>query len=566
MTELGADIFVHSLREEGVEVIFGYPGGAVLHIYDAIVRNEFPHILCRQEAAGVHMADGYARSTGKTGVALVTSGPGLTNAITGIATAYADSIPMVIFSGQVPTGLIGTDGFQEADNVGLTRPVSKHNYLVRHVKDLAPIIHEAFHIASTGRPGPVVIDIPKDVSGDSCPFIYPTKIHMPHYQPRYRGHAGQIKKAVQILLQARRPVVYFGGGAVLSGAAEELKQLLALLKIPTTYTLMGIGGIPGDDEDSLGMLGMHGTYRANLAVSECDALLAIGARFDDRVTGKLDEFSPHSTKIHIDIDPTSIGKCVPTDVPIVGDVKDCLGQMLEMLNAGEDPAEYHEQLLPWKARIAEWDAEHPIAYDQKPDAELLPQFVIDQIYKLTEGKAVMTTDVGQHQMWCAQYYHAQEPNLWVTSGGLGTMGFGLPSAIGAKIARPKDMVVSVMGDGGILMNVQELTTLAEHKIPVKIVLLNNQVLGMVRQWQEKFYDNRESSIDLSAQPDFMKLAEAFGVPAMQASTPDEAEKVLKEGFALDGPVFMEFRISRGENCYPMVPAGAPSAKMITSDV
>jgi acetolactate synthase-1/2/3 large subunit len=565
VTQNGADIFIESLKAEGVEVIFGYPGGAVLHIYDAIQRHAFPHILCRQEAAGVHMADGYARSTGKTGVALVTSGPGLSNAITGIATAYSDSIPMVIFSGQVPTNLIGTDSFQEADNSGLTRPVSKHNYLVRDVKDLAPTIKEAFHIASSGRPGPVVVDIPKDISGAHYKFSYPDEISLPHYQPRYEGHKGQIRRAMKMLLRAKRPVLYFGGGVVLSGASEEMTALVDLLKIPTTYTLMGIGGIPGNHPDSLGMLGMHGTYRANLAVDQCDVLFAIGARFDDRVTGKLDEFSVNSKKIHIDIDPTSIGKCVETEIPIVGDVKNCLQQLLARLHEQDDPAGFHEQIAPWRARVADWNNEHPIAYDQQANGPLLPQFVLDKIFQMTEGKAVMTTDVGQHQMWAAQYYHAQHPNLWVTSGGLGTMGFGMPAAIGAQVARPDDLVIAVVGDGGFMMNIQELTTMVEQDVPVKIVLLNNHVLGMVRQWQEKFYDNRESSIDLSAQPDFMRLAEAFGLKGMQASTAAEAEKILKDGFAYDGPVLMEFCTERGTNCYPMVPAGAPSAKMLTSD-
>jgi len=562
VTELGADIFVHSLRKEGVDVVFGYPGGAVLHIYDALVRLGFPHVLCRQEAAGVHMADGYARSTGRTGVALVTSGPGLSNAITGIATAYADSIPLVVFSGQVPSGLIGTDAFQEADNVGLTRPVSKHNYLVKDVRKLASTIREAFYIASTGRPGPVVVDIPKDVSGARCKFEYPDKVALSHYKPPTLGDPVQIEKAVKALLRAKRPVVYFGGGVGLSGAAGEVRELLELMKIPTTYTLMGIGGIPGDHPDSLGMLGMHGTYRANLAVHECDLLLALGARFDDRVTGKLDEFSPRSKKIHIDIDPTSIGKCVPTEIPIVGNVKDCLRQMLDLLHQADDPAEFHERIAPWKAKIAAWDAEHPIAYYQDPDGPLLPQFVIDTIYRLTQGQAVMSTDVGQHQMWCAQYYHAKDPRLWITSGGLGTMGFGLPSAMGAQKARPNDLVIAVCGDGGFMMNSQELATVVEQNLPVKIVLINNQVLGMVRQWQEAFYDNRESAIDLHVQPDFLKLAAAYGVPALRASTADEAEKVLKEGFAQPGPILMEFQVSRNENCYPMVPAGSPSSKML----
>jgi len=508
------------------------------------------------------MADGYARSTGRTGVALVTSGPGLSNAITGIATAYADSIPLVVFSGQVPSGLIGTDAFQEADNVGLTRPVSKHNYLVKDVRKLASTIREAFYIASTGRPGPVVVDIPKDVSGARCKFEYPEKVALSHYKPPTLGDPVQIEKAVRALLRARRPVVYFGGGVGLSGASGEVRELLELMKIPTTYTLMGIGGIPGDHPDSLGMLGMHGTYRANLAVHECDLLLALGARFDDRVTGKLDEFSPRSKKIHIDIDPTSIGKCVPTEIPIVGNVKDCLRQMLDLLHQADDPAEFHERIAPWKAKIAAWDAEHPIAYHQDPDGPLLPQFVIDTIYRLTKGQAVMSTDVGQHQMWCAQYYHAKDPRLWITSGGLGTMGFGLPSAMGAQKARPNDLVIAVCGDGGFMMNSQELATVVEQNLPVKIVLINNQVLGMVRQWQEAFYDNRESAIDLHVQPDFLKLAAAYGVPALRASTADEAEKVLKEGFAQPGPILMEFQVSRNENCYPMVPAGSPSSKML----
>ena len=564
MTTTGSDLFIKALREEGVDVIFGHPGGAVLFLYDAIARHEFPHILARHEQGAVHMADGYARASGRVGVALVTSGPALTNAITGIATAYADSIPILVFSGQVPLPAIGSDAFQEADNVGLTRPVTKHNYLVKDVRDLGATIKEAFHIARTGRPGPVLVDIPKDISNHEVEPHYPRQVHRPHYQPRTEGHWGQVKKALALISQAQRPLVYFGGGAILSGASHELRAFIEKLSLPTTYTLMGIGGIPGDHPLSLGMLGMHGTFRANMAMDECDVLVAIGARFDDRVTGKLDEFSPHSRKIHIDIDPTSIRKTVHVDIPIVGDVKNCLQRLLK-LTEGEDYSSFHEKTAPWKSQIEAWDREAPIAYTQHPEGEILPQFVIDKMFQMTRGTAVITTDVGQHQMWGAQYYHCQSPNNWISSGGLGTMGFGLPSAVGAQVARPGELVICIAGDGSLMMTIQELVVAVEQNLPIKIAIINNQYLGMVRQWQQIIYDDRLSAVDLQVAPDFVKLADACGALGLRATRADEVEPVLEQAFAHPGPVLIDFRVSRTENCYPMVAAGSPSRKMLLSD-
>jgi acetolactate synthase-1/2/3 large subunit len=470
-----------------------------------------------------------------------------------------------VFSGQVPTHAIGSDAFQEADNVGLTRPVTKHNYLVKDVKRLASTIKEAFYLATRGRPGPVLVDIPKDVSAQECEFQYPRDVQLKHYQPCVEGHWGQIKKALALILQARRPVVYFGGGVILSGASAEVRRLAEALHIPTTYTLMGIGGIPGDHPLSLGMLGMHGTYRANLAVDQADVLIAIGARFDDRVTGKLDEFSRHSRKIHIDIDPTSIRKTVHVDVPIVGDVRNCLQKLLKLIGEDEDYRSYHAQIAPWWAQIAAWDREHPIAYTQAADGPLLPQFVIDKVYRMTNGQAVVTTDVGQHQMWAAQYYHCQRPNTWISSGGLGTMGFGLPAAVGAQVARPDDLVICFAGDGSLLMTIQELAVAVEERLPIKVLIINNHCLGMVRQWQQLLYDNRLSAVDLHVAPDWVKLAEAFGALGLRARRPDEVEPVLEKALAHPGPVLVDFSVRDTENCYPMVPAGAPSAKMLLRD-
>ena len=564
MKKTGAQIFIESLLKEGVDTIFGYPAGAVLPVYDALYGvTALKHILVRHEQGAVHMADGYARASGKPGVVLVTSGPGATNTVTGIATAYMDSIPIVVFTGQVPTPLIGNDAFQEADIVGITRPCTKHNYLVKDVRDLAKIIKEAFYIAATGRPGPVLVDMPKDVLSASCEFKYPEKVELKNYQPTYKGHPGQIKKAVEIILKAKRPVLYTGGGVILSDAADELKTLAEKLHIPVTNTLMGLGGFPGTHPLFLGMLGMHGTYVANMAVTNTDCLIAVGARFDDRVTGKIDEFAPYAKIIHIDIDPTSISKNVRVDVPIVGDVQSVLRDIIKALDETKGHHAHKQTLSEWHDQIKKWAETHKLSYKLN-EKKIKPQYVIERIYELTKGKAIITTEVGQNQMWAAQFYKFDRPRTFLTSGGLGTMGFGFPAAIGAQLAFPDKIVIDIAGDGSIQMNIQELATAVQYKLPVKVAILNNRFLGMVRQWQEFFYEKRYSYTCMDdVAPDFVKVAEAYGAVGLMATKPNEVYAVVKEALAVKNkPVFMDFQVDSEENVYPMVPAGQPLNKML----
>ncbi len=560
----GGEIFVRCLQEEGVDVVFGYPGGAVLHIYDAIFQQDkVKHVLVRHEQGATHMADGYARATGKVGVVLVTSGPGATNAVTGIATANMDSIPMVVFTGQVPTHLIGNDAFQEVDNVGITRPCVKHNFLVKDVRELASTIKKAFYIAASGRPGPVLVDIPKDVTDPKIkiPFEYPKSVSLRSYNPTVKGHGGQIKKAVDLILSAKRPMIYTGGGVVLGRAAEQLTQFTRKLNYPITNTLMGLGAYPASDRQFVGMLGMHGTYEANMGMHHCDVLIAIGARFDDRVTGNLAKFCPTAKIVHVDVDPASISKNVKVDVPIVGQVGDVLNEMMRLMeHEGRTPD--GEALAAWWSQIEEWRGLECMKYKWS-DEVIKPQYVVQKLWEVTGGDAYITSDVGQHQMWAAQYYPFDKPNRWINSGGLGTMGFGLPAALGVKMAYPDAEVACVTGEGSIQMNIQELSTALQYRLPVKVVSLNNRYLGMVRQWQEFFYSGRYAMSYMEALPDFVKLAESYGHVGMLIDKPADVEGALIEAFKLkDRLVFMDFRTDPTENVYPMVPAGAGLNEMI----
>jgi acetolactate synthase-1/2/3 large subunit len=564
----GAEIVVRCLQEEGVEFIFGYPGGAVLFIYDALFKQKkIKHILVRHEQGAVHAADGYARATGRPGVALVTSGPGVTNAVTGIATAYMDSIPLVVITGQVPTRAIGEDAFQECDTVGITRPTVKHNFLVKDVNRLAETIKKAFHIATTGRPGPVVVDIPKDVSNQPAPFHYPEKIALRSYNPVTKGHAGQIKKALNLLLEARRPMVYVGGGAILGNAAAEVTELVHLLGFPVTNTLMGLGSYPGTDKQFVGMLGMHGTVEANMAMQNSDVLLAVGARFDDRVIGNPAHFSagnPTRKIIHIDVDPSSISKRVRVDVPIVGGVKEVVTELIAQVKATAQRPDA-AALAAWWSQIATWRAKDCLKYDRAA-AIIKPQLVIEKLYEVTKGDAYVTSDVGQHQMWAAQFYKFEKPRRWINSGGLGTMGVGLPYAMGVKLAFPHADVACVTGEASIQMCIQELSTCKQYHLPVKVVNLNNRYMGMVRQWQEFFHGNRYAESYMDALPDFVKLAEAYGHVGMRIEKPADVEPALREAFAMkDRLVFMDFITDQTENVFPMVPGGKGMSEMILSE-
>ncbi len=559
----GARIMLECLKKEGVDTVFGYPGGTVINIYDELYNfKEIRHILPRHEQAGVHAADGYARATGKVGVAFATSGPGATNTVTGIATAYMDSIPLVIVTGQVPTALIGNDAFQEADIIGITRSCTKHNFLVRDVKDLATIMKKAFYIARSGRPGPVLVDLPKDVQIAQTEFIYPETIEIRGYKPNLIGHPKQVEKAVDLLLTSRKPVIYVGGGVVLGNAAEGLTTLARKLSIPVTTTLMGLGSFPENDPLSLGMLGMHGAYCANMAMTHSDMIIAVGARFDDRVTGKIATFAPHAKIIHVDVDPTSIKKNVRVDLPIVGDVKDVLTKMIKQADKSKDKVtEFKDALAGWHEDIAGWKSKHPISYKQSSTV-IKPQFVIQKLRELSDEDAIIATDVGQHQMWTAQFFEFNKPRTLLSSGGLGTMGYGLPAALGAQVAFPQRQVITICGDGGVQMNIQEMATLVQNRLPVKIVILNNNFLGMVRQWQELFFDKRYSQTCMEMPIDFIKLAEAYGAKGFSTSKPSEVEEVIMQGFKEPGPVIMEFKIAREEKVLPMVPAGASLNEMV----
>ncbi len=557
----GAEIILESLKKLGVKHIFGYPGGVILNIFDLLHDDkDLKLILTRHEQGAVHAADGYARATGKPGVVLVTSGPGATNTVTGIANASMDSIPVVVLTGQVPTLLIGNDAFQEADIVGITRPCTKYNVLAKDVKELATQLKELFHIATTGRPGPVLIDLPKDVTSNKTEFIWPEKIDMRSYNPNYEGNQWMIVKAAHEIAKAKKPIIIAGGGCILSEASHELRELAEYADIPVAMTLMGLGGFPGTHALSLGMLGMHGTYYANKSVQESDLLIAIGMRFDDRVTGKIDSFAPHARIIHIDIDPTSIRKNVRVDIPIVGDVKNVLTALNKVLK--KDIREPWDEIRKaWAKQIAAWKKERPLSYNFNKDI-IKPQFVVEKIYELTKGDAIITTEVGQNQMWAAQFYKFDKPRRLLTSGGLGTMGFGLPAAIGAQLAFPDKLVIDIAGDGSIQMNIQELATAVIYKLPVKVAILKNRYLGMVRQWQELFYNERYSHTNLDVTPDFVELAHAYGAVGLRATKPSEVEPVLKEAFKVKKPVFMDFVVDWKEKVYPMVPAGAAIDTML----
>jgi len=553
----GAQIFLESLIREQVKVIFGYPGGSVLDVYNYLYESKLQHILVRHEQAAVHAADGYARATGDVGVCLVTSGPGATNTVTGIATAYMDSIPIVVFTGQVPTMLIGNDAFQEADIVGITRPCTKHNYLVREVKEIAATIKEAFYIARSGRPGPVLVDLPKDVLRESAVFHYPEQLTMRSYRPTYKGNKRQIVRAMEEIALAKKPVIIAGGGVILSNASKELASFARKLSIPVTATLMGLGGFPATDPLSLGMLGMHGTYCANMAVTSCDLLIAIGCRFDDRATGDVNRFAPAAKIIHLDIDPTSISKNIKVDIPIVGDVKEILKDCLVIASEQKVSKEPHDE---WLSEIEDWKKTHTLNYKQTDIIK--PQFVIEKLYELTKGDCIITTEVGQNQMWTAQFFTFDKPRTLLTSGGLGTMGYGFPAAIGAQVAFPHKTVIDIAGDGSIQMNIQELATAVQYQLPVKIAILNNHSLGMVRQWQELFYQKRYSHSTFAAHPDFVKLAEAYGAVGLRATKPEEVVPVIKKALATPRTVIMEFVVESEEGVYPIVPAGAPINEMI----
>ena len=556
----GAQILMEVLKEEGVDTIFGYPGGAVIDIYDELAKTDIHHVLVRHEQGAVHAADGYARAAGRVGVCLVTSGPGVTNTITGIASAYMDSVPMVILSGQVPTALIGNDAFQEVDIVGITRPCTKHNYLVMSIKDLAATVKEAFYLARSGRPGPILVDIPKDITKATIEYVAPGEVKLKSYNPTYKPNMKQLKKIVNLIERSERPIIFAGGGVILSKASGELTELARKNRIPVTTSLMGLGAFPGTDPLSLGMIGMHGTYRANLCTSVCDLIISVGVRFDDRVTGKTDAFAAQAEIVHIDIDPTTIRKNIPVTVPVVGDCKVSLQHLNRLLDEVE-LGNLEEKRQKWFDQINEWKNTKSLEYKQGKD-RIKPQYVVEKLYELTKGQAIITTEVGQNQMWAAQYYWYDKPNHFITSGGLGAMGFGLPAAIGAQVAFPDKTVVDIAGDCSIQMNIQEMATAVQSCLPVKIVILNNGYMGMVRQWQELFYDKRYVCTTMDCAPDFVKLAEAYGAVGLRATKPEEVESVLAEGLSIPRPVIMEFIVEKEEGVYPMVPAGAAITEML----